>query len=130
MSCDPTVGWPTGSCPTQKKCPQTEEDAKPCDKMDCQLYVDPTLQYCRGKKGFLFFVPEQKPKTLPAGFFYDPEDTITRNMERRGRAGDQDRGRKMRLQRRRRLARVAGPWRRSSPRLRRLKGMATSSARK
>ena len=77
MSCDPTVGWPTGSCPTQKKCPQTEEDAKPCDKMDCQVYVDQLYEYCRGKKGFLFFVPEQKPKTLPAGFFYDPEDTIT-----------------------------------------------------
>ena len=27
MSCDPTVGWPVGNCPTQKKCPQTEEDA-------------------------------------------------------------------------------------------------------
>ena len=77
MSCDPTVGWPVGNCPTQKKCPQTEEDAKPCDKMDCQVYVDQLYEYCRGKKGFLFFVPEQKPKTLPEGFFYDPEDTIT-----------------------------------------------------
>ena len=45
--------------------------------MDCQVYVDQLYEYCRGKKGFLFFVPEQKPKTLPEGFFYDPEDTIT-----------------------------------------------------
>jgi hypothetical protein len=184
MSCDPTIGKPTDNCPTQKKCPQTEEDAsqpvqkslarapegrhgvpraglrraaaaprsssaacaacsgptrprdsgrrrawsraaspsstalaaacparaavvsamsprlkswihaidatparrrltgwfahrKPCDKMDCQTYVDQLYEYCRGKKGFLFFVPTQKPKTLPEGFFYDPEDTIT-----------------------------------------------------
>ena len=77
MSCDPTIGKPTDNCPTQKKCPQTEEDAKPCDKMDCQAYVDQLYEYCRGKKGFLFFVPTQKPKTLPEGFFYDPEDTIT-----------------------------------------------------
>lgn len=78
MSCDPTIGAPTGSCPTTKRCPnRLDVDAEPCDPLDCQTLVEELYAFCSGKEGFLFFVPAQEPKTLPEGYFYDPEDTIT-----------------------------------------------------
>ena len=43
---------------------------------NCQDLVDELYAFCAGQKGFLFFVPAEKPKRMPDGFFYDPDDTI------------------------------------------------------
>ena len=39
--------------------------------------MDELYFYCSGAKGFLFFVPAEAPKTMPEGYFYDPEDSIS-----------------------------------------------------
>jgi hypothetical protein len=65
MACDPTIGSPTGSCPVSSG----------GEQYDCQDLVDELYNYCSGKKGVLF-IPDERPKRMPDGFFYDPLDTI------------------------------------------------------
>merc|ERR1711871_1478165 len=59
------------------------------------------------EKGLPVLRAGAKTEDPPGGLLLRPRGHYYRHMERRGRAGDQDRGRKMRLQRRRRLTRVA-----------------------
>lgn len=66
MACDPTIGAPIGTCPVSQG----------GAAYDCQDLVDEMYHFCSGEKGF-FFMPDERPKRMPDGFFYDPLDTIS-----------------------------------------------------
>lgn len=66
MACDPTIGAPTGGCPVSQG----------GAAYDCQDLVDELYHYCSGNKNFAF-MPDERPKRMPDGFFYDPMDTIS-----------------------------------------------------
>lgn len=64
MGCDPTVGFPDELCPTP------EGWSQPCQDLVDQLY-----KACKAKK-HAWPVPDEKAKTMPDGYYFDPEDTI------------------------------------------------------
>ena len=63
MACDPTIGAPDDPCPRSRN-------------YDCQYLVDQLFKSCRGEKKTWPW-PDEKPKTAPPGYFFDPEETLS-----------------------------------------------------
>lgn len=64
MGCDPTIGFPDTLCPTPSGTPY------PCQDLINQLF-----KHCKGKK-HAWPVPDEKPKTMPDGYFFDPLNEV------------------------------------------------------
>lgn len=74
MACDPTIGFPDTRCPTPSGI------SYPCQDLINQLF-----RHCKGKR-HAWPVPDEKPKTMPDGYFFDPLDEITGTWGKRVKA--------------------------------------------